>query len=42
MVLNTFDSHTLANTITVPIGGRHIRVTQLYDVRDYRGPQTSR
>ena len=42
MVLSSFDSNTLANTVTVPIGGRHIRVTQLYDARDYRGPQTSR
>jgi hypothetical protein len=40
-VLGTFDSNTLADTVTVPIGGRHIRVTQLYDARDYRGPQTS-
>ena len=41
-VLNSFDSNTLADTVTVPIGGHHIRVTQLYDARDYRGPQTSR
>jgi hypothetical protein len=40
-VLNSFDSNTLSNTVTIPIGGRHIRVTQLYDARDYRGPQTS-
>jgi 4-amino-4-deoxy-L-arabinose transferase-like glycosyltransferase len=40
-VLNRFDSNTLAGTVTVPIGGHHIRVTQLYDAQDYRGPQTS-
>lgn len=41
-VLGSFDSNTLADTVTVPIGGHHIRVTQLYDARDYHGPQTSR
>ncbi|HEY7978086.1 MAG TPA: glycosyltransferase family 39 protein [Rhizomicrobium sp.] len=40
-VLKSFDSQTLTRAVTVPIGGRHIRVTQLYDARDYRGPQTS-
>ena len=40
-VLRTFDSSTLVDTVTIPIGGRHLRVTQLYDARDYRGPQTS-
>jgi 4-amino-4-deoxy-L-arabinose transferase-like glycosyltransferase len=40
-VVRTFDSATLANTVTIPIGGHHIRVTQLYDAHDYLGPQTS-
>ena len=40
-VLGSFDSNALADTVTVPIGGHHIRVTQLYDARDYHGPQTS-
>jgi 4-amino-4-deoxy-L-arabinose transferase-like glycosyltransferase len=40
-VTRTFDSFALANTVTIPIGGRHLRITQLYDARDYRGPQTS-
>ncbi|HSM95849.1 MAG TPA: glycosyltransferase family 39 protein [Rhizomicrobium sp.] len=39
--LASFDSSTLIDTVTVPIGGHHIRVTQLYDARDYHGPQTS-
>ncbi|MGN6149930.1 MAG: ArnT family glycosyltransferase [Rhizomicrobium sp.] len=41
-VLNSFDSNTLADTVTIPIGGHRLRVTQLYDARDYRGPQPSR
>ncbi|HEY5337770.1 MAG TPA: glycosyltransferase family 39 protein [Rhizomicrobium sp.] len=40
-VRRTFDSFALISTVTIPIGGHHIRVTQLYDARDYRGPQTS-
>jgi hypothetical protein len=40
-VTGTFDSFTLANTVTIPIGGHHLRITQLFDARDYRGPQTS-
>jgi hypothetical protein len=40
-VVRTFDSATLADTVTIPIGGHHIRVTQLYDAHDYLGPQTS-
>jgi 4-amino-4-deoxy-L-arabinose transferase-like glycosyltransferase len=40
-VLRSFDSSTLADTVSIPIGGRHVRITQLYDARDYRGPQTS-
>lgn len=38
-VLRTFDSSSLVDTVTIPIGGRHVRITQLYDARDYRGPQ---
>lgn len=38
-VLQTFDSNALVDTVTIPIGGHHLRVTQLYDARDYRGPQ---
>jgi hypothetical protein len=41
-VLDSFDSNTLADTVTIPIGGHRLRVTQLYDARDYRGPQPSR
>jgi hypothetical protein len=41
-VLRTFDSSTLANTVMIPIGGNHLRITQLYDAHDYLGPQTSR
>jgi hypothetical protein len=40
-VKRTFDSATLVNTVTVPIGGHHLRITQLYDARDYLGPQPS-
>jgi len=40
-VLRTFDSVKLVNTVAIPIGGHHVRVTQLYDAIDYRGPQTS-
>jgi hypothetical protein len=41
-VKRTFDSIVLVNSVTVPIGGHHLRITQLYDARDYLGPQTSR
>jgi 4-amino-4-deoxy-L-arabinose transferase-like glycosyltransferase len=41
-VLNSFDSNTLVDTVTIPIGGHRLRVTQLYDARDYHGPQPSR
>ena len=40
-VLRSFDSESLVDAVTVPIGGHHIRITQLYDAIDYRGPQTS-
>ena len=38
VVLGTFTSVTLLNTIRVPIGGHHTRVTVLFDARGYRGP----
>jgi 4-amino-4-deoxy-L-arabinose transferase-like glycosyltransferase len=41
-VLASFDSNTLVDTVTIPIGGHRLRVTQLYDARDYRGPQPLR
>lgn len=41
-VLESFDSNTLLDTVTVPIGGHRLRVTQLYDAMDYRGPQPLR
>ena len=41
-VLQSFDSNTLLDTVTIPIGGHRLRVTQLYDARDYRGPQSLR
>jgi 4-amino-4-deoxy-L-arabinose transferase-like glycosyltransferase len=40
-VLPTFDSATLAKTVTIPVGGHHTRTSLLFDARDYRGPQTS-
>lgn len=41
-VLQSFDSNALLDTVTIPIGGHRLRVTQLYDARDYRGPQPLR
>lgn len=41
-VLQSFDSNTLIDTVTIPIGGHRLRVTQLYDAQDYRGPQSLR
>jgi 4-amino-4-deoxy-L-arabinose transferase-like glycosyltransferase len=38
-VLATFDSAVRVKTVAIPIGGRHQRVTALYDARHYRGPQ---
>lgn len=38
-VLRTFDSATLAQTISLPVGGHGKRIILLYDARDYRGPQ---
>jgi hypothetical protein len=40
-VLPTFDSTTLVEIVTFHVGGRHARETELYDARNYRGPQTS-
>ena len=36
-VLASFDSASLLGSIVIPIGGRHQRVTQLYDAHTYRG-----
>jgi 4-amino-4-deoxy-L-arabinose transferase-like glycosyltransferase len=41
-VLPTFDSAKLVHTVTIAVGGHHTRVTQLFDARDYRGPQAHR
>jgi hypothetical protein len=42
-VLATFDSTKLLKSIRTPVGGHHERIVQLYDARDYAGPQfTSR
>ena len=37
--LRTFDSTTLEQTISLPVGGHGKRIILLYDARDYRGPQ---
>jgi 4-amino-4-deoxy-L-arabinose transferase-like glycosyltransferase len=37
-VTATFDSVELLDRVVVAVGGRHQRVTQLYDARNYRGP----
>jgi 4-amino-4-deoxy-L-arabinose transferase-like glycosyltransferase len=36
-VLASFDSVKMLGSIVIPIGGRHQRVTWLYDARNYRG-----
>jgi hypothetical protein len=41
VVLRTFDSATLKQTISTPVGGHRMRVILLYDAHDYRGPQKS-
>jgi len=38
-VLRTFDSATLRQTISTPVGGHRKRIILLYDAHDYRGPQ---
>ena len=37
-VLATFESNRLVARVASPVGGRHVRVMNLYDARDYRGP----
>ena len=41
-VLATFDSAKLLTRLSIPVGGRHVRLIDLYDARDYRGPQPGR
>ena len=41
-VLATFGSVVALKTVSVPIGGHQLRVTPLFDARDYRGPSGSR
>jgi hypothetical protein len=38
-VLPTFDSAILVKRVELRVGGRRTRVIELYDARDYRGPQ---
>ena len=38
-VLATFESNRLIERVAAPVGGRHVRVLDLYDVVGYRGPQ---
>jgi uncharacterized membrane protein YbaN (DUF454 family) len=38
-VLATFDSSVLLKRLAIPVGGHHQRITELYDARQYRGPQ---
>jgi 4-amino-4-deoxy-L-arabinose transferase-like glycosyltransferase len=37
-VLATFESKRLVDRVAAPVGGRHVRVMNLYDVSGYRGP----
>ena len=37
-VLSTFESNRLVDRVAAPVGGRHVRVMNLYDVNGYRGP----
>jgi len=41
-VLATFDSAKPLTRISIPVGGRHVRLIDLYDARDYRGPRPGR
>ena len=41
-VLATFESKRLVARLATPVGGRHVRVMNLYDASDYRGPVNSR
>jgi hypothetical protein len=36
----TFESTRFAGSISVPVGGHHMRTVQLFDARGYRGPMT--
>ena len=38
-VLASFDSATFIRSIRTTVGGHHQRLIELYDARDYRGPQ---
>lgn len=38
LVLSTFESKRLVARVAAPVGGRHVRVMNLYDVGGYRGP----
>jgi hypothetical protein len=38
-VLATFDSMKPLKRVSIPVGGHHVRLIDLYDARDYRGPQ---
>lgn len=42
LVLEGFASVTPLETVSIPIGGHHTRVTTLFDARGYRGPQQTR
>jgi 4-amino-4-deoxy-L-arabinose transferase-like glycosyltransferase len=37
-VLSTFESKRLVASVAAPVGGRHVRVMNLYDASGYRGP----
>lgn len=37
-VLATFESARPISTVSLPVGGRHMRTLSLYDARGYRGP----
>lgn len=38
-VLATFESNRLVDRVAAPVGGRHVRVMNLYEASFYRGPQ---
>jgi hypothetical protein len=38
-VLATFDSAKQLARVSIPVGGHHVRVIDLYDAHDYRGPR---
>jgi hypothetical protein len=41
LVLSTFESKRLVARVATPVGGRHVRVMDLYDASFYRGPTDS-